>query len=232
MRHDARVAFGSMPKSSLVLMANEVNCEVNSQDSVFDVCWTLVKHTFRQMSEEDILEIMKCRSALSKDKSVSWKDIMDLDAFKEFFTKDEKEMVEQQTKEPDAANKTHLTFKQQWREKQKTVVAAKASQGGRSKKPHGPLKQLKVIALVPPGAITQAEAKQMLPPNASIWNNWKDGAWCCHQQGHSRESGTWIEYDHRGAALHSIRDCWEKFLDDEGLPLTACPIAGLFSPQQ
>ena len=82
--------------------------------------------------------------------------------------------------------------------------------------------------MVPDGAITQQEAKMMLPPGGSIWNNWKDGAWCGHQAGHIRSSGSWMEFGHRGAAIHVIGDCWEKYLDDISKPLSACPVAGLF----
>ena len=137
-------------------------------------------------------------------------------------------MVKEQSNEFDAQRRVFRNFKDAWKEKKQAVAKAKAGKGGkRSKQPQDPLRQLRILSMVPDGAITQAEAKQMLPPFASIWNNWKDGAWCAHQQGHGRTSGTWLEYGHRGAALHVIRDCWQKYLDDEARPLTDCPVAGL-----
>ena len=74
---------------------------------------------FRQVSDENILEHLRLRSSLSRDTSVSWKDIMDLEAFRDFFSKDEKQVVEEQSKEMDAERKSHKSFKDQWKENKK-----------------------------------------------------------------------------------------------------------------
>lgn len=95
-----------------------------------------------------------------------------------------------------------------------------------------PLARMKIAATLPPGALTQVEAKALLPKGCYIWRNWKGAAWCGHfpKGGHPRFSRSWASYGHREAGLAAVRELWQQFLDHHGLPLSKCVVKGLFEP--
>lgn len=50
----------------------------------------------------------------------------------------------------------------------------------------------------------------------------------CHYPPWPRRCFAWAVYDFNESARMAIRFLWERHLEDHGLPVTACPVAGLF----
>ena len=76
----------------------------------------------------------------------------------------------------------------------------------------------------------QSEAKRYLPPLASIWRSNKIGAWNGHKPPHRRISETFVKRsgDSHAAMLVLCRRLWRQYLDDNCLPESHRPIAGIF----
>ena len=114
----------------------------------------------------------------------------------------------------------------------KTLAAARTSGSRkRQRKDMTPLEQLqklKVLAQVPMDSITQQQASRITPPGGHIWNGWKHGAWHCHLPPYARFHAPWSVHGHHPAVLLCLRTMWEWWLEDAGLPWSACPVAGLF----
>ena len=58
----AKNGFGSVPKSALVAIVEDIGCEVSGPDFLFDVVWGPAKHHFQMMEGAKVLEIVKQRS--------------------------------------------------------------------------------------------------------------------------------------------------------------------------
>lgn len=90
------------------------------------------------------------------------------------------------------------------------------------------LLHLKALSLVPAGSIDQPQAARMCPPTAHVWNNWKGAAWCGHLPGYERVTASWAVFGHKEACLNVLRGMWTRWLDDNDLANSACPVKGLF----
>ena len=54
--------------------------------------------------------------------------------------------------------------------------------------------------------------------------------WCWHLAGHRRGSVSWSSFgnDSVAACHQALKNAWETFLTHHALPLSACPIVGVF----
>ena len=79
------------------------------------------------------------------------------------------------------------------------------------------------------GAIDQCQAKLLLPPKSSLWRgNTGVGAWHVHVWGVGCKSKSWVaagSYDN--ALRYVLQWSWKKFLLNEGLEESTCPIKGM-----
>ena len=73
----------------------------------------------------------------------------------------------------------------------------------------------------------QAEAKRFLPPDAHVWRSNVRGGWHFQVGNHPRGSENWAGSSYR-ALMEVMRRAWVLWLSGERLPLSACPIPGLF----
>ena len=80
----------------------------------------------------------------------------------------------------------------------------------------------------PAGAWTQADAKGLMPPNSFIWHA-AASSWQGHVPGHRRLAKSWaVAGGHTEAMRYIVTEAWRQWLGDKDLPLSSCPIAGLF----
>ena len=52
--------------------------------------------------------------------------------------------------------------------------------------------------------------------------------WRGHLKPYPRISTTWAAYGHHEACLHVLRIMWTTYLNDMELPVSSCPVKGLF----
>ena len=78
--------------------------------------------------------------------------------------------------------------------------------------------------------LLQADAKQYLPPRASIWRDNNRGAWSVHLAPHRRHSESFKNHgaDSTEAMKSALRFVWRQWLNDHCLPLEHCPVSDLF----
>ena len=82
---------------------------------------------------------------------------------------------------------------------------------------------------VPDGAITQPEARILLPPGASVWKANIEGCWMGHFPPFKRVSKSWRLHGHREAALEVVKDCWRTYAEANLVSVEAvCNVLGLF----
>ena len=100
--------------------------------------------------------------------------------------------------------------------------AGKGKGKGKGKKgklpaPPGPL----------PSTIPQAEAKQYIPPDTSIWRGVTRSEWCAHCKPFKRIQEPWVVGGEHAALVRILARLWRQYLKKEALPLDACPYVGL-----
>ena len=72
------------------------------------------------------------------------------------------------------------------------------------------------------GSIPQADAKQYLPPGASIWKDRVHGGWCCHMPPRARISEPYGSCE-ASALVEILRRVWAQSLELRALDWVACP---------
>eukprot|EP00959_Pyramimonas_sp_CCMP1952_P029717 623691-Pyramimonas_sp.AAC.1 len=122
-----------------------------------------------------------------------------------------------------AQKKLYYTSYNKW------MKATKAAKGGGGSKSQWKPSDWKGPAIPPDRAIEQPEAKLYIPPFTTIWRgNLGSGGWHVHCY-EERKSRSWLEEGScLGALLFVLRFAWKKHLGNLDLPLSACPIRGLF----
>ncbi len=83
---------------------------------------------------------------------------------------------------------------------------------------------------VPPGELSQAQLRHLVPPGGHIWRSNVAGAWHGHYAPFPRRSFAWNMYGHRESALMVLRYLWTNHLTSNGTSQEACPVRGLFEP--
>lgn len=118
-------------------------------------------------------------------------------------------------------------FDQEFQEfKKKSAGRSKTSTSTKSAK--SPLYRWRGLAEIPAGAITQPQARELLPPKAHIWLG-RHGCWAVHLHPHRRYSESWSLSSHHEACMNCVRHVWRLFLADNNMPESACPVRGLFA---
>ena len=81
---------------------------------------------------------------------------------------------------------------------------------------------------LPPSDIPVVEARTLLPPGASLWQDDKFGNWQGHYPPYPRRWRAWRKWG-EGVALKLVLRClWCRYLVDEGWDTEMCPVKGLF----
>lgn len=63
---------------------------------------------------------------------------------------------------------------------------------------------------LPKGAITQAEAKLLAPPDSYIWRNESSQSWCGCIKPMGSISRSWMCHGHKGACVKVLRELWNR----------------------
>lgn len=87
--------------------------------------------------------------------------------------------------------------------RQAAAPVAPAKRGRGAAKSSG--KAVPVRIVLPPGAVTQAEAKLLSPPGSYIWRNTSSQALCGKMPPISR---SWMAHGHRGSCIKVLRVLW------------------------
>ena len=223
----AEAAIWSIPKGALERLARKMDMEVASD--LFSLLWSLVQGILKG-SDESTAAILKQRTIKPRQQKTldlvkDFEDVLDV------LDDDDKKDMERLQEQSARAKAASKEFKARLIERAKSIRKSStsgASKGKRSKKPASPWGDRAYPAAIPPGALTQAEAKAMAPPSSFIWRGLLgQGSWQGHLKPHSRVSASWHKYGHRGACLHVLASLWTDFLSDHNMGPESCPIPGL-----
>lgn len=228
---EAKLAFGNLPLSTLRFVADHLGAPRG--DSLFLQLQALVEHCLN-CGEECVLEYLKLRCASLGSEGALDELMQDDDIFASLDA-DDKAEVEQSLKTQRSHKRVVTEFRQEWVGRVR-VVKQRAKAFRKPKATATPKAKAKAMAAAIgyrgpanfPDLVPQSEARQYVPPGASVWRGNKALSWNGHLPPNARTSRSWALYGANGALKLVLQALWKQWLFSQGLTEAECPIVGLF----
>lgn len=228
----AKAGFWSLGKEVLKQIAEHTGASYDHGWDIFEIAFSLVKHVL-QCSDSETCDHLKVRAGyLDFVDDDCCEALMELNNDGAGILDPEDEQDLQNQKANAIGRKAmHDDFVKSLRERKSVIVqgshAASSSSGRQAKKK--PLFKKSAYPPFPAEMVSQSELRKFVPPGASVWCGYSNGSWQCHLPPWRRKSFSWAASDAHEAARKCLRHLWELFLSDNGMPTSACPVAGLFT---
>jgi len=224
----ANNAFWSLPTALLQQIGRHLGLDIKG--TLFQTLKQLLTHILHSVTDERICQIMKLRVVRGPRAHPLVAELLDMDETIECLDEEEQREVRQEQKAYKRAAQNADLFESEFKAfHAKTLGLKKTRASGNPKNAKSPLHRVRTLATVPPGAITQQEAKQMLPPGAYVWQGNYDGCWCVQLKPYPRFSKSWTLMGHRGALMECLRYVRRLWLSDNFLTESDCPVKNLFT---
>jgi len=223
-------AFYRLPLTTLRALAKYFRCDVSGL-SRFGTLLCLIRFCLPGLSEEQIMEILglRCDDPLE---AICSAELEECEGAVDVLDRDERNALKGSKERHRSSKEERRQFAREYSKRKahlKALAVAKAKAKAKAKTGAKAKAKLTVPNNVFPAVvISQAEAKRFLPPGAYIWRSWGQRCWigrCPPLGSHSR---TWLQYGQLRAARIVVKRCWADYLAMNGLPMTDCPIIGMF----
>ena len=215
----AAEAFWTFPRSLITKYCSYFNVELDQGASLFEVVRVGVQGIL-ECTDEEAFAIASKRLSNMAHEAQFCDEMCKVDAYIETFDKHDHEPVLQ-------VHKDHLTKQEAQQEYINDVAKYKSTIVQDAKKKS--LKKTKYKAYPKlPCSIPHLEAKQFVPPGASIWRGLQQGPWAGHMPPFPRCSARWSQYGEEESMRVILRKLWEQHLQLIGEGVSSCPIQGLF----
>lgn len=233
----AEKAFWNMPRSDVVAFAALRGILVNAGDSLLEVLVTVLMRILG-CTEEVALEKISQRLAVDDVPHSFAEEILAVDEALAVMDSGDIDTIHQEQKGQAKSIEEGKVFAKQYKQKRADARAKAAAaedaakgkgkggkgkgKGGKGGKGNGPDRPKL------PSMIEHADAKQYIPPGASIWRGLSRGEWWGHMPPRRRVSAKWADSTQFGAMLSVIRELWRQWMDINGGTERDIPFTGLF----
>ena len=226
----ARNAWFSLPQTTIGDFLEYRGKECPRGASLFDVVFAGTK-AILDLPDASVMEIMRVRFAKLPIHNEYLGSLLEVDEAQACLDEqDRKELVKVQHAH-DHHTIERSEFVASFRKHRERIDAAEPKGAKRVKTAVVP--QYKGPRKLPePGkeTISQKQLKPLCPPGAYIWVARRASAWMTRLPPFKEYPAPWRHYEsEEAAAFDALADAWKKYLELEGLPMSACPISGLFA---
>ena len=217
----ARNAWWKLERAVLSDVAELEGIDISGATSTFDVLLVLTKVVLG-VADEEALVILQQRLKALDGATTCADDILAVDEAAQCLREEDVQELKS-TQKKAADHQAHLeTFQQQFHCKAAIVKATDPRGNGPKIKWKGP-------KVVPAGHLSQAQAKQYMPPNSYIWRARASNAWRSRWADMPvKECGDSVWCAPQGSMWACVRHAWQWYLLCSGLTEKDCPIGGLF----
>lgn len=194
--------------------------------TTFDVLWSFLAAKCPELSDQQRLACLHKRKVGSTENTGASDVLLAMDEAAEVLEQQDEKTLKAEQVRITSARGIVAEFSTQYTAKAVTVRAAAEAKTKGKKKPAVPAAQRP-----PPGPhhIEQGEARDFCPPCAHIWRSLLRGEWCGHVLLCKRVSASFHAYGSSEAALNEcLKKMWRQWLEQNGMALSECPIAGHF----
>ena len=217
-------AFHKLSKSSIVLYGTEVGVDVPAGSDLFDTLWVVDKAVLKKTDAETLALIRpRVTEKVGADTSMA---LLEMDDFTDLLDRtDVEELHRAQTaicSEIDSRKALEASYNAKARVVH-PIPKAKPKPKGKAK--------AKAAAAAPAFVFcaTQPQAKEMLPPGASIWRARVKGGWNAHFPPNPRCSSYFEDFATQDDCLKDLlRRLWREYNRRKAWPLDTCPISDIF----
>ena len=221
LQHSAEMAFVSVSKLVLVKLAGYLGMSTGSSSTTFQLLFDLVTH-ITQLNENDVLLILKKRLG---QQEINVSELLNLGDNIEILDKADQSDITKERKSHKASELSRAEFAQEF--KAKRIAVSHARSGPSSTSSSKPLAKYKKVKMPKVGHLTQPWVQSNCPPGCLCWKS-SEGSWQVHLPPWPRKSRSWNIEGEEAAAKFVLKYAWELYLNDLNLPLSRCPIIGLF----
>ena len=178
-------------------------------------------------SEDELLAIMRARLG-NQAMDLQWSDeLYELDEAVEFLEKDDRKLVDEETKKLNNRKAAFDELKETFTSKAKDIGARKAAGAAAAAPAAGIARTVKFEF-----TISHREAARYLPAGASIWRSLADRRWRGHCPPNRRCSSRWGQPVAGRSEREALREClrmlWSQHIALHGLGQDSCAVEGLF----
>jgi hypothetical protein len=224
----ASKAFGMLQKTALVRIAGALGIDLGRAKDLLDILVCMIGEVLGENDEYTVLQLIKHR-VVPKDDSEFFQDMLESDDVLDIMDPDDKEDARRDIAKGREQETERQSFKAAWKERKSTAKAA-SKKKGKADAAKAFAKTWKGLKQFPENVPEQAQMKCMTPRGGYIWRANDQRAWCGHYKPWPRCSASWLEHGPRESARIVIEQLWRFYLDDNDLPLSACPVKGVFTP--
>ena len=246
----ARRGFWSLSRTWIIAYCKEYDIEVDDQGSLFDVVWDAARRILGTDDPDTLLALCSARTQVPLQEALAPFD--EVENYSHDLDADTKKEFEKERKRFSATRVELQEFDKCYSSKvkdiaakraQATVAATKAAKGarlrfgqasrgkGRGADPSYEEKRSANIERFLAGdeVLEQSYLAQLCPLGGSVWNNWKNAAWCGHYKGQKRFKRDWADGGRTEAGFALLKELWKQHCAGTGVQLSACPVEGLFN---
>ena len=223
----ARSAFWSLPLTSIRAIAKHYQVEAPAGGALYETLRDLVCHVLK-ISEEQASDILLLRTF---KKTINTDEFLEIEGAEASFDQQTKETVDRTLQKQEAADNEIKDFKNSLKIARKKKYKLSDNVALNKSNKRSPLYQYKGPCIWPSDLPSQQVAKTLMPPNCYLWRSYSaPGSWQAHLKPHPRRSYSFNTNGGAHGALRAItQHVWTLYLEDYGLDVSACPVAGLFS---
>ena len=209
----SKKAWWQLGKIELTLICREFSIPIPAGASLFDLVFLMVMY-FMACSEEECLQIVRQRLQEPMCHETTCEALQEIEEAVQVLEREDEQMVNDAKDDDLKRRERKMAFKEGYRQKAQALWIKNGGKPGRTFKLKHNMKQ--------------EDAKKMIPPESSIWQNRVVPGWCGHVLGFTRCSGAFHIHGSQQKALeHVLRLMWQDHLDLHGLPKSFCIVEGL-----
>lgn len=227
-----KCGFWNMPMPFLKKVATLLSVVLPQSADAVAVLELLIKKICGHVDDELVLAWLDRRlTAVSRQQHMEHVEskLLDADDVQDCLSSHDKDDYNKMRGKTKVVVEETKAFMGRIKEKRQAVIAARASSAGAAKaqkrKPAAGRNARAARLVIPPGAITHAEAKQMAPVGAYVWRNQSSQTWHGKFPPLGEISRSWARYGHREAAILILQELWTRAIALGHCE--ACPIEGL-----
>lgn len=229
MEEAAMHAFWEISGAGLKAICRFMGLKPDSQQTDFDRVWSLIEKICPKMPAHQILSVMELRGR----KKTQLDDLLMFEEAEDLIDDQDKKSFDDFKKNIEGSNRSSAEFWQSFERKRSAVRAGAAQRGNRAaSSAMGQFKNHQGKAIkrctFPESSISQPEAQLLFPSPVRIYEDRANNRWQGYWPGFCSRSRHFHLHGHVNGLRQLLQWAWQERLDRDGVPVSQCPIEGLF----
>ena len=215
-------------------LAKQYSVEIPAAATLFTIVFRLIKKFLPLCTDDECLQHTRHRIALGM-KQDNWSDeVMACDEATSVLEKSDADAMKAEKKEASETKKDLRDFKKEFRHTATKHYQTRTKTQKQQREEQKKQKDLKSqyqrhMPDLSPSSVSVEEARGMVPPGASIWQDGSYGNWQGHMPPYPRRSRSWRKHGEAKALHLVLHYLWKLYLVEQGWGPELCPVQGVFA---